>query len=218
MTSGWAQVINHNQVWTDVSASFKATERLIITPETGYRIEPSIQMNQVYFRTYFSYRATDKIKLSVWAAHFNTWRANGQRAMEVRTSQYVYLFWPRIKGFKFEHRFGLDQRMFYHPGYELRKYVHRSRFRLGLHTPRFSMLGSERRFYANGSFEILRNMNQTEVAQWIDHDWITVVFGVELNQRMKLETNVLLINCLDPLTSDFEREITVFRLRLKCKL
>jgi hypothetical protein len=128
------------------------------------------------------------------------------------------LYWPQIGGFKFEHRFGLDQRMFYLPGYELRKTVHRSRYKLGLHTPAFALFGSEKRFYANASFEVLRNMNQAETALLIDHDWVTVVFGARLTENIKLESNVLLINCLDPETLDFEREISVFRLRLKCNL
>ena len=214
----FGQENKHNQIWTDVSASLKLSKKLTLTPELGYRTEPGLDLHQAYLRTYFSYRPNKTVKLSAWAAQFNSWRPGMFRGMEVRTSQFVYLFWPRINGFKFEHRFGFDQRMFYLPGYELRKQVHRSRFKIALHSPKFSVFEARRKFYANAGFEILRNMNQGENGLWIDHDWVTAAFGMELNDEVRLEANMLLINCLNPLTYQFEREITVFRLRLKCKL
>lgn len=206
---------NHNQAWFDISGSIKLSDQLSLIPEVGFRTEPSIDLNQVYFRTYLNFRPHRAIKLSAWAAQFNSWRSDNQRATEVRTSQFVSVYWPRVAGFKFEYRLGLDQRIFFLPGYELRKYVHRSRIKIGLHTPVFSLLKSPKAFYGNGSFEVLRNMNQQEVIQWIDHDWISVTLGYRLSESLKIEANMLLINLLDPVTNDFEREITVYRLRFK---
>jgi hypothetical protein len=87
--------------------------------------------------------------------------------------------------------------------------------RIGLHSPVFAVIGSTKSFYANGSFEVLRNVNQKEITQWIDHDWITATLGYKISEAMKIEANLLLINLLDPITHEFEREITVFRLRFK---
>ena len=59
--------------------------------------------------------------------------------------------------------------------------------RIGLHSPAFSIIGSGRNFYANASFELLRNMNQKELVQWVDHDWVTVILGYQVNDVIKLE-------------------------------
>jgi hypothetical protein len=210
-----AQNSQHNQAWFDASLKIKPTPKLTVTPEVGYRSEPAIKLNQVYLRTYLTYQVHKNVKLSVWAAHFNSWKPAKQRAIEVRTSQFVSLFWPNVAGFRFEHRLGLDQRLFYFSGYALNKYVHRSRVRLGLHTPNFALLGTSKNFYANASFEVLRNINQSETTQWVDHDWITMVVGFRMNKNLKIEANILMINLFDPIELEFEREITVFRLRLK---
>ena len=108
--------------------------------------------------------------------------------------------------------------MFYQPGYELQGHVHRSRVKIGLHTPQFSLFGSQKGFYANAGFELLRNMNQLETRQWFDHDWITAALGYRVTSSVKIEANMLLINGLNPITNEFEREITVYRLRLKYSL
>ena len=81
-----AQDSKHNQVWFDVSAKINLAKGLTLTPEFGYRTEPSIKLNQLYLRTYLSYRPNEFVKLSLWAAQFNASRPENLRAIEVRTS------------------------------------------------------------------------------------------------------------------------------------
>lgn len=215
---GNAQNLQHRQAWFDLSLRIKPLKNFSVTPEIGYRTEPGIRLNQVYLRTYLSYQVHKNIKLSVWAAQFNSSKPANQRAIEVRTSQFLTLYWPNIAGFRFAHRLGLDQRFFYLPGYEMSRQVHRSRVRIGLHTPGFGIFGSSKKLYANASFEVLHNINQGETSLWIDHDWITMVLGFRMNENVNIEANILLINLLDPISMEFEREITAFRLRLKGNL
>ena len=211
-----AQKFRHNQIWLDLTSTFKLTNTLKSNVEIGYRVEPSEKLNQTYFRSMLFYTPQKYIKMSLWVAQYNSRRPEGS-AIELRTSEFLYVSWPSIQGFKFVHRFGLDQRMFYTSGYDLSKYVHRSRYRFGLHSPYFSLFKSKPSYYVKVSFEVLKNINQQDAAIWVDHDWLSLNLGYSVNKKLSLEAHILLIHGFNPITQDFEGEISVMRLRLKFK-
>jgi len=210
-----AQEINHNQVWLDATGAIPLSNKLTVSPELGYRSEPLSNLDQFYLRTYLGYSPHQLVKLNIGVGHFTTLVASDFKVTEIRTSEFLSFCWPQIGGFKVVQRVGLDQRMYYQQDYDYSKTIHRSRYRIGLKSPMFSVLGSGKKLYSSASFELLSNINNEEVQLWIDHDWITIIMGAKISKTVNLEGHVLLINKLDPEMNKFQREISVFRLRLK---
>jgi hypothetical protein len=211
--NGKAQSLTHQQYWIDINPNFTLTNKINLATEIGYRTEPTINIRQTYFRGFLKFDLHDKVKLSVGAAEFVSWRERDFKSTELRLEQYFTIVWPKIGGFKFTHRFGVNQRWFSYPESNS-LFVCRSRYRLGLHSPKFSVLHSSDRFYASASVEFLRNINTYEDGQWFDHEWVTAVVGAEISKRVKLEGHLLLINRNLPESHDFLREASALRLRI----
>ena len=210
---GIAQSLNHRQYWIDINPTFTLLNKVKLTTEIGYRTEPAITIKQTYFRGFLNLDLHDKLKLSVGAAEFISWRERSFRSTEFRLVQYFTIVWPQIGGFKFKHRFGVNQRWFTYPESNT-VFIGRCRYRLGLYSPKFSVLNSGNRFYASASIEILRNINTSEEGQWFDHEWVTVIAGARITEKIRLEGHLLLINRNLPESHDFLREVSALRLRI----
>lgn len=210
-----AQEINHNQVWLDATGTIGLSKKLKISPELGYRTEPASGLDQFYLRSYLGYTPHKQVKLNLGVGHFSTYASGNFKVTELRTSEFLTFCWPQVGGFTFEQRLGFDQRMYYQQNYDYFKTVHRSRYRIGINSPTFSVFNSGPIMYSSASFELLSNINKEEVQLWIDHDWITFILGAKISKDVRVEGHVLLINKMNPEIAKFQREISVFRLRVK---
>lgn len=213
-TNVWAQGSSNFQIWNDFDPSFSLSEKWVVGGDVGYRIEPSSKWQSVYIRPAIAYISNKILKFSVGIANFNSWVPQDFTKTEIRTFQYIVVSWPRISGFQFKHRFGIEQRWFYFAQFNLDKYVNRSRYFLEVKSPKFSLFGLESPFFVTANFEILRDINNNELGQLADHNRYTLGVGNHITDNFRAEVRFKLINITDPLTSSYIREINVLRIRL----
>ena len=210
----YAQGSSNFQIWTDFSPSYNFSEQWTIGGDVGYRIEPETKFQVAYIRPAINYKLSKIINLTAGVANFNSWEPHKFIKTEIRTFQFIAVSWPRIGGFKFKHRLGLEQRWFYLAEFNLDKYVNRSRYYLELKSPKFTLFRISAPFFVTANFEILRDLNNNEFGKLADHNRYTLGIGNYITDRFRAEVRFKLINTVDPLTKNYIREINVLRIRL----
>ena len=210
----WAQATSNFQLWTDFNPSYNLSEHWKIGGDVGYRIEPSANFHVAYLRPGINYKPNKIINFTVGIANFNSWEAAEFIKSEIRTFQFIAVSWPRIAGFQFKHRLGLEQRWFHLAEFNLDEYVNRSRYYLEIKSPSFNLFKIKPPFFITANLEILRDLNDNELGKLIDHNRYTIGVGNQITERFRAEIRFKLINTVDPLLSSFIREINVLRLRI----
>jgi len=210
----WAQATSNFQLWTDFNPSYNLSEQWKIGGDVGYRIEPSANFHVAYIRPGINYKPNKIINFTVGIANFNSWEAGEFIKSEIRTFQFIVIAWPKIAGFQFKHRLGLEQRWFNFAELNLNKYVNRSRYYLEVKSPKFPLFNIKAPFFLTANLEILRDLNDNEFGRLIDHNRYTLGIGNHITDSFRAEVRFKLINTVDPLTNSFIREINVLRIRL----
>jgi hypothetical protein len=210
----WAQGSSNFQIWTDFSPSYDLNEQWKVGGDMGYRVEPSTNFQVAYIRPGISYKPNKIINFAVGVASFNSWQPPEYIKTEIRTFQFIVVSWPRIGGFQFKHRLGLEQRWFYLAEFNLDKFVNRARYYLELKSPKFNLFSLKSPFFITANFEILRDLDDNEFGRLVDHNRYTLGVGNQITDKLKAEIKFKLINTVDPLTKIYIREINVLRIRI----
>lgn len=210
----WAQGTSNFQIWTDFDPSFNLSKQWKIGGDLGYRVEPAANFHVAYVRPGINYKPNKIINFAVGIANFNSWESGEFIKREIRTFQLIVVAWPKIGGFQFKHRLGLEQRWFYLAEFSLNKYVNRSRYYLEIKSPKFSLFTIKAPFFLTANLEILRDLNDNEFGRLVDHNRYTLGIGNHITDSFRAEVRFKLINTVDPLTNSFIREINVLRIRL----
>lgn len=202
------------QIWSDFTTSHVLTEKWKIAGDIGYRLELESKHQTFYIRPAIIYSPNSIVQFILGAANFNTWDPNVLNSIEIRTFQFVQLSWPSIAKFQFAHRLGLEQRMFYFKGLELNDFVHRARYYLELRSPSFKIFYIDSPFFLTTNFELLTNINSSDLGRIFDHNRITLGIGNTINDNFRIEFRYKVLSFADPILKDFIREIDVLRMRL----
>ena len=202
------------QIWTDFNPSFNLSEEWKIGGDLGYRVEPAANFHVAYIRPGINYKPNKIINFTVGVANFNSWESGEFIISEIRTYQFIGIAWPKIGGFQFKHRLGLEQRWFYLAEFNLDKYVNRSRYYLEIKSPKFNLFNIKAPFFITANFEILRDLNDNEFGKLVDHNRYTLGLGNQITDHFRAEVRFKLINTIDPLLNSFIREINALRIRL----
>jgi hypothetical protein len=210
----WAQGSSNFHIWTDFNPSFNLSEQWKIVGDLGYRVEPAENFHVAYVRPGIIYEPNKIINFAAGIANFNSWESGEFIKREIRTFQLIVVAWPKIAGFQFKHRLGLEQRWFYLAELNLNEYVSRSRYYLEIKSPQFNLFNIKAPFFITANLEILRDLNDNEVGRLVDHNRYTLGIGNHITDRFRAEVRYKLINTVDPLTNSFIREINVLRIRL----
>jgi Protein of unknown function (DUF2490) len=209
-----AQSRSEFQIWTDFTPSYKLAEQWEVGGDLGYRIQPSNGGQIAYIRPGITYKANGVVKFTVGIANFNTWGPEVFIKREIRTFQFIYISWPNIAGFKFNHRLGIEQRWFNLPQLNLKEYVNRSRYYLEVKSPEFTLFKLKSPFFVTANLEILRDIGQNELGRLLDHNRYTLGIGSQISKQFRADIRVKLINIVDPTIKNFVREINILRVRL----
>jgi hypothetical protein len=210
----WGQGESKFQIWTDVNPSFNLSEQWRIGGDVGYRIEPSSSVQSVYIRPGINYKPNKIVNFTIGIASTYLWTPDEHIKTEVRTFQFVSVSWPRLGGFQFRHRLGLEQRWFYFAEPNLKEYVNRTRYYLEVKSPNFTLFKLKSQFFITANLEILRDLNNNEFGKLVDHNRYTLGIGNQVTERLRAELRFKLINTIDPLLNSFIREINVLRIRI----
>ena len=202
------------QVWSDFTGLHTLTEKWKLAGDIGYRLEPQSKDQTIYIRPEIIYSPDNVIHFILGAANFNTWGPTIFNSIEFRTFQFVQLSWPQIGNFHFKHRLGLEQRMFYFKGLEFNEFVHRLRYYLELTSPSFNLFNIQPPFYLTTNFELLTNINSSDLGRLFDHNRFTVGIGNKINHKFKAELRYKVLSFVDPTVKNYIREIDVLRIRL----
>jgi uncharacterized protein DUF2490 len=209
-----AQSTSKFQVWSDFNPSFKLNENWKIGGDIGYRIEPSTNIQSLYVRPGVNYNPNGIINFTFGVANFNTIRVDKFNTTEFRSFQFIVLKWPNIGGFRFKHRIGLEQRIFFVESIDLNEFSHRARYFFEVKSPNFNLFDIGSPFFAMGNFELLKNVNINEIESLFDHNRYTVGLGNVISDKLRVELRYKIISFADPALKSFVKEIDVLRIRL----
>ncbi len=213
-----AQTTSKFQIWNDFNPTFRINERWQVGGDLGYRIQPSANFHTAYIRPEVSYILNKILYFTIGVANFNRWEPDNFNSIELRTFQFVNALWPRVNGFQFKHRLGLEQRWFYLPEPEQVKYISRARYYLEVKSPKFKLFGLGSPFFVEGNVEFLRDVNNDELGRLFDHDRFTFGIGNHITDRFRADLRYRFINLVEITSNTFVREFNVLRVRLYYQL
>ena len=214
----WGQGESKFQIWTDINPVYNLSEKWRVGGDTGYRIEPSSSLQSVYIRPGINFKPNKVINFTIGVASTYTWEPQEFLKTEVRTFQFISVSWPRLWGFQFRHRLGLEQRWFYFAEPNLKEYANRTRYYLEVKSPGFTLFKLKSKFFITANFEILRDLNNDEFGKLADHNRYTLGIGNQVSERLSAEIRIKLINIVDPILNSYIREINVLRVRIYYRL
>jgi uncharacterized protein DUF2490 len=209
-----AQRTSSFQIWHDITPTFQFSRHWRFGGDIGYRIEPSSGSQKAYIRPGISYLANKIINFTIGVANFNSWKKVEFTSAEFRTFGFIVVNWPKLGGFTFKHRLGVEQRRFYKPGDGLNEVVYRARYYLEFKSPNFTLFGLKAPFFLMTNFEILRDMGNDSFGRLADHNRYTLGVGNNVTKQFRAEVRFKLIDLIDPNINEFIREINIVRLRL----
>ncbi len=209
-----AQEKKEFQVWSDFSLSYNLGEKWKVGGDLGYRIIPSSKSQTTYIRPGIVFHPNRIVKFTAGFANFNYLRSAATNSTEIRAFQFVTLSWPQMNGFKFKHRLGLEQRNFFITDIDIYKFVHRFRYYLNFKSPKFNLFAIKSPFFVSGNFELLTNINDSDLGRLFDHHRVTVGVGNLINDKFRIELKYKILSVANPVSKTFINEIDVIRLRL----
>lgn len=202
------------QIWTDINPYFKLSDKWFVIGDLGYRFALISNSHSAYVRPEIGFRANSTFSFISGIANFNSWNVNIFSRFEVRTFQFALIHWPKIGGFTFNHRVGLEQRFLYFPELDANEYVNRSRYYLELKSPNFNLFNLKSPFFVIANFELLRDLNQDELGRLVDHNRYTIGAGNQITEKLRVDVRFKLINVVDPLVDQLIPEINLLRIRV----
>lgn len=213
-TESWSQSDPNFQIWTDFNPRIRLSERFKIVGDIGYRIEPESSAQSFLIRGAARYSPNQILSFDLGLAEFITWNTKFFNSSEFRTFQFLFVNWPSLGKFKFQHRFGLEQRIFRFNDLRDNQFVHRARYRLGLRSPDFRLFGSSIPFYIKANAELLRDLNDEDVSVLINGDRFMVGIGSLLSEKLRTELQFQVMALNDPVIQKFIRNIDLIRVRV----
>jgi hypothetical protein len=201
------------QIWTDFNPRVRLTEQFKIVGDIGYRIEPESSAQSFLIRGAARYSPNQILSFDLGLAEFITWNTSFFNSSEFRTFQFLFVNWPNIGKFRFQHRLGIEQRIFRFSDLRANQFVHRARYRLGVKSPEFSLFGSTIPFYIKANAELLRDLNDEDISVLIDGDRFMIGFGSLLSEKLRSELQFQVMALHDPAIKKFIRNIDLIRIR-----
>ena len=201
------------QIWTDFNPRIQLNQKLKIVGDIGYRIEPESNAQSFILRGALRYSPNRILSLDLGLGEFITWDTEIFNSSEFRTFQFLFLNWPNLGEFKFQHRLGIEQRWFNFSDFDAKEFVHRARYRLGLKSPDFSIFGSSIPFYIKANVEFLRDLNDEEISVFIDGDRFMIGLGSLWTDKLRTELQFQIMALNDPAIKKFIRDVDLIRIR-----
>ncbi len=202
------------RIWTDYNVSFKLNKKWATGGDLGYRIVPSNGIQVAYVRPKIFFQANRLLTFDVGVSNFNRWRLQALNRVELRSHQFILLKWPLIKGVQFNHRIGIEQRLFFIKNADINRHIHRFRYFLALKSPEFYLFSIKSPFFVMGKFEILANFYDSNKESILDHTRLTVGIGNQINEKFRIDLRYAIHSFVNPTFNDLAREVDVLRLRL----
>ncbi|MGL1888422.1 MAG: DUF2490 domain-containing protein [Reichenbachiella sp.] len=172
--------------WTDLTLWYKLNDNLKVGGDMGYRTTfDNFEYHLAYVRPTIRWQPNPLYNLTFAISDFHT-LIEGIDLNEVRLAQEAMLFWPKVGGFKFDHRLRFEERFFYIN--DIKENQYRTRYRLALHPPNFTLFGKDTSpFYSAVTFEAFLNLNNSEYNDLIGNSHrMELVLGNKITKKLKI--------------------------------
>lgn len=198
--------------WIDMTVWYKLSDKVKVGGDYGYRtVYQDFEFHSVYVRPTIAWKPNELYSFSFAVSDFFTQQTGNFNLNELRLAQEASLYWPKLGPIKFDHRLRFEERFFTIK--DTKENSTRMRYRFGVNSPKFKMLGIGTDFYSAFTWERFVNLGSSYDNIFGDSERWEVVFGNKISKKVKVGIHYI-FQAVRTLDDNFEVQENIFRLRI----
>lgn len=212
----FAQIKNQEfQTWNDAILTYTFNDKLSHVGDLGARYYFDTHWIVFYARPALKWSITKDLSFTGGVATFCNSNKDFDNVSDLRIFQEMGLVWPRLKGFSFHHRLMVEERWFLTES-QPAEYKVRGRYRLGLLTPHYKLIGKHKTIYNELLIEFLDNLDKNNFSPFDNFERYTFVIGNDFSRQVGLELHYQVHSIL--LNNGIDIQQNIIRIRVKLNL
>lgn len=183
--------VNDFQTWWDISTIYNFNGRWRYAGDQGMRgIVSNEEWKYAYVRPAIRYTVRPWVSLHGGIGFAYTYQKFPGDRFEIRPWLGARFYWPRPGGFVFSHYFRLEDRYNYSEFRDTWDSAFRARYKLGLKTPTFSVVGADG-FYVTTSLELFKELSGALLERFANRGRIDIGPGKHFGESWRAELHYL---------------------------